>query len=151
MRHGSGGENTCGPCSFGRRRQGRPGWRAVEALIDAGYRPQRVSGTSAGSIVGAIVAAASKRADVTGEQVKEVALGLNHRKFLDPGRIESIPLLGPAVGDGAGQRHYRGDYAHQWIRGELKNLGVSTFGDLAIDDDSLPEERRYRLGLPSRT
>ena len=118
---------------------------AVEALIDAGYRPQRVSGTSAGSIVGAIVAAASKRADVTGEQVKEVALGLNYRKFLDPGRIESVPLLGPAVAMVRGNGIYRGDYAHQWIRGELKNLGVSTFGDLAIDDDSLPEERRYRL------
>jgi NTE family protein len=118
---------------------------AVAALIDAGYRPQRVSGTSAGSIVGAIVAAASKRADVTGEQVKEVGLGINYRKFLDPGPIERVPLLGPAVAMVRGNGIYRGDYARQWVRGELKNLGVSTFGDLAVDDDSLPEERRYKL------
>ena len=28
---------------------------------------------------------------------------------------------------------------------ELKNLGVTTFGDLALDDDHLPEGRRYKL------
>jgi NTE family protein len=118
---------------------------AAAALIDAGYLPQRVSGTSAGSIVGAVVAAASKRADVTGEQVKEIALGINYRKFLDPGRIERVPLFGPAVAMVRGNGIYRGDYAHEWIRRELKNLGVNTFGDLALDDDTLPEERRYKL------
>jgi NTE family protein len=40
---------------------------------------------------------------------------------------------------------YKGDYAHGWVRDQLAGLGVSTFGDLAIDDDDLPEERRYRL------
>lgn len=118
---------------------------AVSALIDAGYQPQRVSGTSAGSIVGAIVAAVSKRADMTGEQVKEIALGIDYRKFLDPGRIERFPLLGPAVAMVRGNGIYRGEYAHDWILGELKNLGVNTFGDLALDDETLPEERRYKL------
>src|SRR5215212_1549771 len=47
---------------------------AVAALIDAGYRPQRVSGTSAGSILGAVVAAASKGENLTGAQVKDIAL-----------------------------------------------------------------------------
>jgi len=31
------------------------------------------------------------------------------------------------------------------VRSELKNLGVNTFGDLAIDDHHLPPERRYSL------
>jgi NTE family protein len=44
-----------------------------------------------------------------------------------------------------GNAIYRGDCAHEWIRGELKNLGVNTFGDFALDDDTLPEERRYKL------
>jgi NTE family protein len=118
---------------------------AAAALIDAGYLPQRVSGTSAGSIVGAVVAAASKRADVTGEEVKEIALAINYRKFLDPGRIERVPVFGPAVAMVRGKGIYRGDYAHEWIRGELKNLGVDTFGNLALDDDTLPGERRYKL------
>jgi NTE family protein len=118
---------------------------AVAAMIDAGYRAQRVSGTSAGSIFGAIVAAASKREHLTGEQLKEIALRINYRKFLDAGRVESVPIVGPAVAMLRGNGIYRGDYAHQWVRGELKNMGVSTFGDLAIDDETLPDERRYKL------
>lgn len=42
---------------------------------------------------------------------------------------------------------YRGDFAHQWIRSELKNLGVTKFGDLALNDKQMPEERRYRLAV----
>jgi len=115
------------------------------ALMDAGYHFQRVSGTSAGSIVGALFAAASLHEDMTGEQVKEIALALNYRKFLDPGRIESVPVVGPASAVLRGSGIYRGDYAHGWVRSELKNLGVTTFGDLAIEDDDLPPERRYKL------
>jgi NTE family protein len=118
---------------------------AVSALIDGGYRPHRVSGTSAGSIVGAIVAAASAQEQLTGDLVKDIALAINYRKFLDPGRVERVPFVGPAVAMLRGSGIYRGDYAHDWIRGELKNLGVSTFADLASDDESLPEERRYKL------
>ena len=34
---------------------------------------------------------------------------------------------------------------HEWIRGQLADLGVVTFAELAIDDDELPPEQRYRL------
>ncbi len=44
---------------------------AVVALMDAGYRTQRVSGTSAGSIVGAIVAAAAQGDKLSPEEVKD--------------------------------------------------------------------------------
>jgi NTE family protein len=30
---------------------------------------------------------------------------------------------------------------------ELKNLGVTTFGDLALSDKQIREERRYRLAV----
>ena len=45
----------------------------------------------------------------------------------------------------AGSGIYKGDYAHDWVRSQLRGLGVTTFGDLAIDDDELPAEQRYRL------
>ena len=118
---------------------------AVVGLLDAGYVPQRVSGTSAGSIVGAIVAAAAHTGTMTGAQVKELALGLDYRKFLDPGPVERVPLLGPSLALLRGSGIYRGDYAHEWVRAQLADLGVSTFGDLAVDDDELPPEQRYRL------
>jgi NTE family protein len=118
---------------------------AVAALIDAGYLPARISGTSAGSIVGAVVAAATKHEGMTGDQVKQIALGIDYGKFLDPGRIARVPLFGPAVAMVRGNGIYRGDYAHDWVLNELKNLGVNTFGDLAVDDETLPEERRFKL------
>ena len=70
---------------------------AVVALMDAGYRAQRVSGTSAGSIVGAVVAAASMGDQLTPEEVKELALQLDYHKFTDPGPLERLPVLGPPL------------------------------------------------------
>lgn len=118
---------------------------AVVALMDAGYAPQRVSGTSAGSIVGAVVAAAAQTGQMSGDQVKELALQLDYRKFVDAGALEKVPVLGPSVAILRGTGIYKGDYAHGWVRDQLASLGVSTFGDLAIDDDDLPPEQRYRL------
>ena len=118
---------------------------AVVALMDGGYRAQRVSGTSAGSIVGAIVAAASMGDQLRPEEVKELALQLDYHKFTDPGMVERLPVLGPSLAVLRGTGIYKGDYAHDWVRSQLKNLGVRTFGDLAIDDDSLPAEQRYKL------
>jgi len=116
---------------------------AIVALMEAGYTIQRVSGTSAGSIVGAILAAGSDQ--LTPEQVRQLTMTLPYRKFLDPTYITGIPLLGPAWGALGEEGIYKGDFAHDWIRSQLENLGVRTFGDLAVDDDELLPERRYKL------
>ena len=105
---------------------------AVVALMDAGYSAQRVSGTSAGSIVGAVVAAAAMGDQLGPEEVKELALQLDYHKFTDPGTLERVPVLGPSLAVLRGTGIYKGDYAHDWVRSQLKNLGVRTFGDLAI-------------------
>ena len=118
---------------------------AVVALMEAGYAAQRVSGTSAGSIVGAIVAAAAQGQQMTPAEVKELALSLDYKDFLDAGPVESVPLIGPSVALLRGTGIYRGDYVHDWVRSQLKNLGVSTFGDLPHDNPHLPPEQRYRL------
>ena len=118
---------------------------AVVGLMDGGYRAQRVSGTSAGSIVGAIVAAASMGDQLSPEEVKELALQLDYHKFTDPGVVERLPVVGPSWAVLRGSGIYKGDYAHDWVRSQLKNLGVGTFGDLAIRDENLPPEQRYKL------
>lgn len=114
---------------------------AVVALMDAGYTIERVSGVSGGSVVGAIIAAAAQGDALTGDQARELALSVPLRKWRD---AAPIPLIGPAWGFVQDTGLYRGDVAHDWIRSELKNLGVSTFGDLAYPDDNLLVERRYR-------
>ncbi len=118
---------------------------AVVALMDAGYAIKRVSGVSAGSLVGSILSAASNGDQLTSAEIRDLALTVPYRKFRDS--FGQLPLLGHAWGLFREAGIYRGDFAHDWIRGELKNLGVTTFGDLALDDDQLNEERRYRLAV----
>ena len=52
---------------------------AVVAVLEAGYSVKRVSGVSAGSLVGSILAAASKGDQLTAEDLKELALSLPFR------------------------------------------------------------------------
>ena len=115
---------------------------AIVAIMDAGYSIKRVSGVSAGSIVAAILAAGTTDGQLTGEEVKELALSVPLRKWRDAG---PVPYLGAALGLLRDTSMYRGDVAHDWIRSELKNLGVVTFGDLPLDEDPLLEERCYKL------
>ena len=115
---------------------------AVVALMDAGYSIKRVSGVSAGSVVAAILAAASKGAQLTGEEIKELAFSVPLHKWRDSG---PVPYLGAAWGLVRETSMYRGDEAYDWIRSELKNLGVTSFGDLVIDGDHLPAGPRYKL------
>lgn len=118
---------------------------AVVRLLEAGYRPNRVAGTSAGSIVGAIVAAAGGKANLPPDAIRDIAMSIDYTKFLDPGAFERVPLLGPAWAILEGKGVYKGDYAHDFVAEQLRTLGVTTFGDLRLDDDQVPEERRYRL------
>jgi NTE family protein len=104
---------------------------AVVRLMEAGYRPNRIAGTSAGSAVP--------------QDIRDLVLSLDYSKFLDPGPIERVPLLGPAWAILQGNGVYRGDYIRDFVAGQLKSLGVETFGDLRLNDDQVPEERRYRL------
>ncbi|MBS9534959.1 patatin-like phospholipase family protein [Mycobacterium sp. M1] len=114
---------------------------AVVALMDAGYSVERVSGVSGGSVVGAIVAAAAQGDQLTGDQVRELALSVPLERWRD---AAPVPYLGPLWGLARDTGLYRGDFARDWIRGELANLGVHTWGDLTYDGDNLLAERRYR-------
>lgn len=113
---------------------------ALVALTDAGYTFNRISGTSAGAIVGALAAAG-----LTGDGLREGALSLDYAKFRDASPLDRLPLTGKGLALLQGSGLYRGDYAHEWVRSHLAALGVHTFGDLKIDDESLPPERRYKL------
>lgn len=113
---------------------------ALVALTDAGYRFNRISGTSAGAIVGSLAAAG-----LTGDRLKQSALSLKYPKFEDPAPLDGIPLAGKGLALLQGNGIYQGDYAHEWIRSQLAALDIHTFRDLKINDKSLPPERRYKF------
>ena len=109
-------------------------------MLEQGYELKRIAGTSAGAVVGSIAAAG-----LTAEKLKEVALSLNYMKFLDPTPLERIPLAGPGLAAISGGGLFRGDYAHEWFRKTLADLGIHTFADLKLDDPALPPNKRYKL------
>ncbi|MDD7937920.1 patatin-like phospholipase family protein [Actinomycetospora lutea] len=113
---------------------------AVAAMTDRGWTAHRISGTSAGALVGAMAAAGA-----VGEQLGEITARLNFREVADRSGIGRLPLAGPALAFLGGQGLYQGEWLHSWVADELAALGVHTFGDLRIEDDSLPRDQRYRL------
>ncbi len=116
---------------------------AVSVLEEAGYGFPRVAGTSAGSIVGALVAARMPAARIT-----EIMRAMDYRKFKDRSLLDRVPVGGPLLSLVLEHGVYEGDYLREWLGNLLVDeCGVETFADLAADDpdSSLPPEQRYRL------
>ena len=132
---------------------------AVSVLAEAGYRFQRVAGTSAGAIAATLIAAISK-AGKPMSSLKGYLDGLSFKKFMPEGKIHlfldhHLGKAGGVLSDAEILSHrmglYPGDYLAEWLGPILADdLGVRTFADLKItlaEDPgmSLPESRRYRL------
>jgi NTE family protein len=116
---------------------------ALGVLDEAGYRFQRVAGTSVGALVGALVAAGMPVGRMT-ELIRE----LDFRRFTDTSLVDRIPIAGPLASIAFENGVYEGDEVRDWVAERLAELGVVTFGDLRRDDPGdawLPVERRYRL------
>lgn len=102
---------------------------AVAGLVDRGVEVQRVAGTSAGAIVAALVAAG-----LPAERLERLALELDLGELVPGARLAGLG----AVGRGLAVLFERGLYDHRplkaWLREQLDELGVETFGDLRLHD-----------------
>jgi NTE family protein len=106
---------------------------AYSVIEERGYTINRVAGTSAGSIVGALLAAG-----MTAKELETEMRGLDYRKFKDKGLLDRAPLLGKALSVLFEDGIYEGDYAAKWVREHLEKKGVETFADLRYDDPERP-------------
>ena len=113
---------------------------AVAALREAGYTFPRVAGTSAGAIVGALVAAG-----MSVPRMEEVIRGVSWQRFRDPHVRDRIPLVGPGASVLLQNGIYEGRYLREWLGNELEQLGVSTFADLRVDDPQADGEDTWKL------
>src|SRR5689334_25125586 len=103
---------------------------AVSMLEERGYKFRRVAGTSAGSLVGALVAAG-----VRGDDLHHLMQGIDYTKFRDPPSL--YRRLGPVGALGAVVVHKgwcKGDALRAWVSDVLQHQGVSTFADLPLND-----------------
>ena len=123
---------------------------AVLALDARGYVFPRVAGTSAGAIVGAVLAAHQ----VAGKpltNLETIMRGVDYRRFQEQGWLERLTAPVSEIVELLLQMGIaKGDYLVEWLGNVLADLGVETFADLAIEDDDdpgsgLPADRRYRL------
>jgi NTE family protein len=116
---------------------------AISVLENAGYTFPRVAGTSAGSIVGALVAAGMRTSRIT-----DIMTTLDYRRFADRSLLDRVPVGGPLLSLLLDDGVFEGDHLREWLGNLLVDeCGVETFDHLAVDDpgSSLPPERRYRL------
>jgi NTE family protein len=114
---------------------------ATLALSEAGYEFRRYAGASAGAICATLLAALA----AAGRPVSDLVPILD---TIDYQAFVAAGLTGRAVSGArllTRQGLYNGDYLRDWLGRQLAGIGVSTFGDLAIDDDELPAHQRSRL------
>lgn len=123
---------------------------ALQPMAAAGYSFARIGGTSAGAIVGAVLAAMQQRGEPV-SRLEDIARTLDYRKFRDRGPIAR--LLGPfgLIADGLSvlfeEGAHEGDYMRSWLAGVLGEFDIETFGDLRVSDPGGDGRihHRYRL------
>jgi NTE family protein len=120
---------------------------AVLALADAGYKFERIAGTSAGAIVAALVTA-YQRAGRDLHDLDAVMHDLDFNRFAEGAGLTRVAgKLGEIVEVAVHGGGHSGDYLTEWLGAELKKVGVDTFADLRINDpdSSLPDDQKYAL------
>lgn len=103
------------------------------------YRWNAIAGTSAGAMVGALVAAG-----YTGEELHKIMCELDFSMFRDPTYLGRFPVIGPIISIGVNLGLYSGDAFEEWLRDMLAAKGIRNFGDLKIHDRMNPAIR-YKL------
>ncbi len=115
---------------------------AVSVLQEAGYSFPRVAGTSAGSIVGALVASG-----MTAEQMLEVMRSTDYSKFQDGTFIDRLGPLGQGLSLLFQKGIYKGNYLKEYLA-QLLPDEMESFAGMRLPDDpgsDLPQSKRYRL------
>lgn len=121
---------------------------AAVALDEAGWRFERVAGSSAGAVVGAVIAA-MQHAGEPMARAGDIMRTLDYASMQD--RRPGLRWLGwtPRAADAWGILFHLGmhpgTYLTEWLRGVLGDLGVRTFGDLLLDPVATDARQRYRL------
>lgn len=116
---------------------------AVNALSSADYSINRIAGTSAGAVVGALTTAG-----IEPERLVETILRKDFTDFEDLNPAFSlVPWLGKAQGLLFHKGMYLGTALHDFLDDILAAQGIRTWGDLRLHDphSALPPERQYRL------
>jgi NTE family protein len=114
---------------------------AVAVLEEHGYEFNRIAGTSAGSIVGALLAAGMPASEMV-----EIMQSIDYTRFQDKASKRRFPG-GKLYSLLTQQGIYEGRYLAKWLAELLEPRGVRTFNDLRYGEagTALPPEQQFRL------
>jgi NTE family protein len=119
---------------------------AVCTLARRGYWFDRVAGTSAGAVVGALVAACQARG-IGLDRLERLVRTIDYPRFRDQSILPRLGFPGKVMQLVLNEGLYEGDYLTRWLADQLGALDVVTFADLRRPDvpDDAPMRDRYRL------
>ncbi|MGG1660161.1 patatin-like phospholipase family protein [Brevibacillus sp. NRS-1366] len=100
---------------------------ALQVMEEHGYTWEKLAGTSAGSIVAALLSAG-----YTSQELKPIYEELDFLYFLQRGGIGRLPLIGPIYELIVREGVFRADRMELFVEELLRRKGVRTFGDLPI-------------------
>ncbi|MGD0725371.1 MAG: patatin-like phospholipase family protein [Spirochaetia bacterium] len=103
---------------------------ALSAFESRGFKWRNLAGTSAGAIVASLLASG-----YSAEELKDIIGRIDYTKFEDASAVGRIPLVGPVISLLTSKALYKGDFFEEWLRGLLREKGISTFRDLKKKDD----------------
>jgi NTE family protein len=112
---------------------------AYSILEELGFRTQNVAGTSAGAVVGSLVAAG-----YTAKELHDLLQETPFSSFQDEAWEDKIIGLGMPLSILKDHGIYEGKVFHDWIRNQLAGKGVARFGDLKVAGENDPRWM-YRL------
>lgn len=104
---------------------------ALCSLENKGYVWQRAAGTSAGSIVAALVAVG-----YTASELKKILFDINFNSFIDEKGLQSLPFAGKTLSLMFYKGIYSGDKIEQWITKYLEKKGKLKFKDVSTNGKS---------------
>lgn len=104
---------------------------ALCSLEKKGYVWQRVAGTSAGSIVAALLAVG-----YNAKELKKIMFDADFNEFINERGIQSVPLVGKTLSLMVYNGLYNGDKIEQWITKYLEKKGKLKFKDVSVNGKS---------------
>lgn len=103
---------------------------AICKLEKEGYRWNKVAGTSAGSIIAALLAAG-----YSGEELNEIMMKNNYKELVDRNQFNYLHLLGNYLGIFINKGIYSGDNIQNWIQSLLERKGKTKFKHVFSDGE----------------
>jgi NTE family protein len=115
---------------------------AISVLEEHGYEFHRIGGTSAGAIVGALVAA-----QIPSAELQKIMWAVDYNKFQDAALFSRLGPIGKGIEVLFRDGIYKGQYLLDWLTDELAKVGKHTFADLRLDDPGASPDLQHTYRL----